>query len=116
MTAPTRLDDVVVQTKPKSREQPQTRRIPPHHVILHNDPFHEFAWVVDVLRKALGYSSTHALQLTSQAHVSGQAIVWTGPKEVAELKADQIRTFHEVRAGGKNLGPLACTVEPAPGA
>jgi ATP-dependent Clp protease adapter protein ClpS len=50
-----------------------------------------------------------------QAHTSGRAVVWTGPKEVAELKADQIRTFHEVRATGANLGPLSCYIEPAPG-
>jgi hypothetical protein len=33
---------------------------------------------------------------------------------VAELKCDQVRTFHEVRQkDGKNLGPVGCTIEPA---
>jgi ATP-dependent Clp protease adapter protein ClpS len=49
-----------------------------------------------------------------QAHETGRAVVWTGPQEVAELKCDQVRTFHEVRqADGKNLGPVGCTIEPA---
>ena len=43
-------------------------------------------------------------------------MVWTAPREVAELKAEQILTFHEVReSDGHDLGPLGCTVEPAPG-
>jgi hypothetical protein len=43
-------------------------------------------------------------------------VVWTGPKEVAELKAEQIQTFHEIREpDARNLGPLGCTIEPAPG-
>ena len=33
---------------------------------------------------------------------------------LAELKHDQIRSFNEVRADGAKLGPLGCSVEPAP--
>lgn len=49
-----------------------------------------------------------------EAHNSGQAVVWTGSKEVAELKLEQILTFHEDRDDRK-LGPLSCRIEPAPG-
>ncbi len=50
------------------------------------------------------------------AHTSDRAVVYTGPQEVAELKADQILTFHEVREpDNRDLGPLGCEVEPAPG-
>jgi ATP-dependent Clp protease adaptor protein ClpS len=108
------LPDVLVTTKPKTREETRTRRFPPYNVILENDDDHSFEFVVNVLQKALGCSAERAFQLTTHAHTSGRAIVWTGPKEVAELKVDQIRTFHEVREpGGKNLGPLGCCIEPA---
>jgi ATP-dependent Clp protease adaptor protein ClpS len=40
-------------------------------------------------------------------------VVWTGPKEVAELKLDQLRTFHEKRGNDQDLGPLRCRIEPA---
>jgi ATP-dependent Clp protease adaptor protein ClpS len=107
--------DVIVSTKAQPREQTRTRKVPPYHVILENDDHHSFEFVVDVLRKALGYASERAHQLTMQAHTTGRAAVWTGSKEVAELKADQIRTFHEVRAfDGAQLGPLDCRIEPAP--
>jgi ATP-dependent Clp protease adaptor protein ClpS len=101
------------QTKP--RDETRTRRVPPYHVILENDDHHSMEFVVEVLGKALGYAAEKCYQLMMEAHTSGRAVVWTGPREVAELKAEQIRTFHEVREGGRNLGPLGCTVEPAPG-
>jgi len=108
------LPDVLVTTKPKSEEQTTTRRIPPYHVILENDNFHSFEFVVEVLRKALGYAQERAWKLTMHAHQAGRAVVWTGSKEVAELKLDQIRTFHEVRIVDQlSLGPLVCTIEPA---
>ena len=108
--------DVIVTTRPKEKEKARTRRVPPYNVILENDDHHSFEFVVDVLRKALGYSEQRAFLLTQEAHLTGRSVVWTGPKEVAELKAEQIRSFHEIRAGdGHKLGPLGCTIEPAPG-
>jgi ATP-dependent Clp protease adaptor protein ClpS len=73
-------------------------------------------FVVEVLMKVIGCPVEQAFQLMLEAHTSGRAVVWTGPREVAELKAEQIQTFHEVRDHGVDLGPLGCTVEPAPGA
>ena len=108
------LPKTVVKTREKKKKQ--TRRVPPYNVILENDDDHSFEFVVGVIVKALGYNLERAFQLTHQAHTGGRAVVWTGPKEVAELKADQIRTFHEVRESDrKPLGPLRCTIEPAPG-
>lgn len=110
------LPDVVVTTKSKPEDETKTRRIPPYNVILHNDNFHSFDFVVEVLRKALGYTQERAWKLTMQAHHAGRSVVWTGSKEVAELKLDQIRTFHEVRIVDQlSLGPLDCVIEPAPG-
>jgi ATP-dependent Clp protease adaptor protein ClpS len=73
-------------------------------------------FVVQVLRKVLGVSLERAMILMMEAHTAGRAIIWTGPKEVAELKADQVHTCHEVRGKDVDLGPLECTIEPAPGA
>jgi ATP-dependent Clp protease adaptor protein ClpS len=103
-------------TKTQPREETRTRRVPPYNVILENDDHHSMEFVVEVLMKALGCAVERAFQFMMEAHTSGRAVVWTGPKEVAELKVEQIRTFHEVRDKGVDLGPLGCTVEPAPGA
>jgi ATP-dependent Clp protease adaptor protein ClpS len=98
----------------ETTEDTRTRRVPPYHVILENDDHHSMQFVVEVLCRALGCAVEKAMQLMLEAHTSGRAVVWTAPREVAELKADQIKTFHEIREGGKDLGPLGCTVEPAP--
>ena len=107
------MDDVMVATKPK--ETTKTRRVPPYNVILLNDDHHSMEFVIEVLCKALGYTVERSYQLMMQAHNSGRTIVWTGPKEVAELKAEQIRTFHQRLDDGRELGPLGCEIEPAPG-
>ena len=103
--ATTRPDEEVAEQPP--------RLLPPYHVILLNDDHHSFEFVIEVLRKAIGFSEEHAFLVTQEAHAKGRAIVWTGPKEVAELKAEQIQSFHEVRQGGQKLGPLGVVIEPA---
>ena len=108
--------DPTQEVEVKTTTKQKTRRVPPYNVILDNDDHHSFEFVVDVLRKALGYSQERAFQLTMQAHTSGRSVVWSGSKEVAELRVDQIRTFQEIRASDQaKLGPLSCTIEPAPG-
>lgn len=117
MTGEPAFPDVVVRPRHKKQTQSRTRRLPPYHVILENDDYHSFEFVVGVLCKALGYSVEKSFLLTREAHLGGRAVVWTGPKEVAELKAEQIRTFHETReSDNRPLGPLSCVIEPAPGA
>jgi ATP-dependent Clp protease adaptor protein ClpS len=116
MSTESAAPDVIVTTKPKGRQETRTRRLPPYNVILENDDYHSFEFVVGVVRKVLGYAQERAMQLALQAHTTGRAVIWTGPKEVAELKADQVRTFHEARDDdGARLGPLGCTIEPAAG-
>jgi len=110
-------EPAVVEPRTKPRESTRTRRVPPYHLIIANDDHHSMEFVVEVLRKVLGVPMERAVQLMLEAHTSGRAIVWTGPKEVAELKSEQVHTFHEYREPGKkDLGPVSCTIEPAPGA
>jgi ATP-dependent Clp protease adaptor protein ClpS len=87
--------------------------LPPYHVLIENDDDHSQQFVVAVLRKVFGYDDARASELMMTAHTAGEAVVWTGPKEVAELKLDQLRTFHEKRGNDQDLGPLRCRIEPA---
>ena len=103
-----------VTVAPETAEDTQTRRVPPYNVILLNDDHHSMEFVVEVLCKSLGVSVEKAFQYMIHAHTTGEAVVWTAPKEVAELKAEQVQTFHETHADGRQLGPLGCVIEPAP--
>ncbi len=105
--------DLVAGTRPQEKEDVRTRLLPPYHVILENDDHHSFEFVVSVLCKALGYTEQKAFLLTHEAHTKGRAVVWTGSREVAELKAEQIQSFHECRDDGRKLGPLGVSIEPA---
>jgi ATP-dependent Clp protease adaptor protein ClpS len=105
---------------PKPETEPETKQsvklLPPYNVILMNDDDHSFDFVVMVLRKVYGVTVERGLQLALVAHETGRAVVWTGPKEVAELKLDQMTTFREVRdRDERDLGPLDACIEPAPG-
>jgi ATP-dependent Clp protease adaptor protein ClpS len=107
--------EAVVAPLTRPTEETKARQVPPYNVILENDDYHSFEFVIDVLCKALGVTKERSYQLTLEAHHSGRAVVWTSPKEVAELKVEQIRTFHENhRVSGAALGPLSCRIEPAP--
>ena len=110
-------DTLDTPTITRPEEKNSTRRIPPYHVILLNDDHHSMEFVVGVLCKTIGCNVEKAIQYMLEAHQSGRAVVWTGSREVAELKVDQITSCHEVRTSdNKTLGPLGCLIEPAPGA
>jgi len=89
---------------------------PPYAVILFNDEEHTFQYVIDTLMKVFGYPQEKCFSLTVQIHNNGRGIVWSGSREVAELKRDQIRSagadFYAVK---KVEFPLKATVEPLPG-
>lgn len=103
----------VTETLP--REETRVRLLPPYHVILLNDDDHSMEFVIAVVMKVFGCPFERALELTMEAHTTGRAILWTGPKEVAELKAEQVQTFHETRDRDEaQLGPVGCVIEPAP--
>lgn len=102
-------------TKPLEREETEVRLLPPYNVILENDDHHSMEFVIHVLQTALGYNEQRSYQLMMLAHESGQAIVWTGAKEVAELKQEQMTSMHETARDGRKLGPLGVRIEPAIG-
>jgi ATP-dependent Clp protease adaptor protein ClpS len=101
-------------TEPLEEIETRTRRLPPYNVILENDDHHSMEFVIEVLQKALGYSIERCYQLMMHAHENGEAVVWTGTKEVAELKYELMISQHENR-DNKKLGPLGVRIEPAPG-
>lgn len=103
------------RTATTTREREQTKRQPSYAVVLHNDDLNTFDFVIGVLRKIFHYDLPRATQLTMTAHRQGRSIVWSGQLEIAELKADQIRSCGpdpEMKAGGALT--LRVTVEPLP--
>lgn len=101
------------EVAPDQETETRTRRQPPYAVVLHNDDTNTMEFVVGVLRKVFGYTVEKCVTLMLEAHERGKAAVWVGALEVAELKADQIRSCGSdplVKAGAH---PLGVSIEPA---
>jgi ATP-dependent Clp protease adaptor protein ClpS len=100
--------------RPDTDTETKTRRQPPYAVILHNDDLNTMEFVVLVLRKVFGYTVEKCVELMLEAHEKGRAAVWVGALEVAELKADQVRSCGpDPVQKARGAQPLGVSVEPA---
>jgi ATP-dependent Clp protease adaptor protein ClpS len=105
---------------PEEKKKPSAKKgkpklLPPYAVVVLNDDEHTFQYVIETFRKVFGYSISKCLLLAMLIHSSGRAAVWTGPKEVAELKRDQIRSAgSDFYAKQKVSYPLGVVIEPLP--
>jgi ATP-dependent Clp protease adaptor protein ClpS len=79
-----------------------TRQLYPNYkVIVLDDDFNTFQHVSECLMKYIpGMTGDLAWELTNQVHYEGQAIVWVGPQEQAELYHQQLRR------AGLTMAPL----------
>ena len=97
---------------PELEQETRTFLLPRHALILENDPHHSMGFVVDVLMKLFKFSAEKAVERMLEAHQEGESVIWTGSKEGGEFRLEQIMTFHEKHADGRDLGPLGCRLEP----
>jgi ATP-dependent Clp protease adaptor protein ClpS len=88
--SPTRSATTIVA--PSKSSQVIRKTYPNYKVIVLNDDFNTFGHVASCLIKYIpNMSSERAWELTNQVHYEGQAIVWVGPQEQAELYHQQLR-------------------------
>jgi ATP-dependent Clp protease adaptor protein ClpS len=86
---------------PERSSQVTSKLYPNYKVIVLNDDFNTFQHVAECLVKYIpGMTPDHAWDLTNQVHYEGQAIVWVGPQEPAELYHQQLRR------AGLTMAPL----------
>ncbi|AFZ03119.1 ATP-dependent Clp protease adapter ClpS [Calothrix sp. PCC 6303] len=86
---------------PERSSQVVQKPYPNYKVIVLDDDFNTFQHVAECLIKYIpAMTSDRAWDLTNQVHFEGQAIVWTGPQEPAELYHQQLRR------AGLTMAPL----------
>ncbi|MBD2448345.1 ATP-dependent Clp protease adapter ClpS [Nostoc sp. FACHB-152] len=86
---------------PERSSQTVRKSYPNYKVIVLNDDFNTFQHVAECLLKYIpDMTSDRAWDLTNQVHYEGQAIVWVGPQEPAELYHQQLRR------AGLTMAPL----------
>ncbi|MEM1242382.1 MAG: ATP-dependent Clp protease adapter ClpS [Cyanobacteria bacterium P01_H01_bin.26] len=88
-------------TVTKKAKQTSRQPYPNYKVIVLNDDFNTFQHVAETLVKYIPHMTPdQAWKLTNQVHYEGQATVWVGPLEQAELYHSQL-----IRAG-LTMAPL----------
>lgn len=76
---------------PDRASQVTRQPYPNYKVIVLNDDFNTFQHVAECLMKYIpAMTSDRAWELTNQVHYEGQATVWIGPQEQAELYHQQL--------------------------
>lgn len=80
---------------PQKSGQTVHKTYPNYKVIVLNDDFNTFTHVEACLVKHIPQMTVdRARELTNQIHHEGQAIVWVGPQEQAELYHQQLSREH----------------------
>ena len=91
----------------------RTRRQPPYHVVLINDDDHSYQYVILMLKELFGHPVEKGYKLADEVDKQGRAVVFTGAKEVAELKQEQIHAYGPDPTIERCQGSMTAEIEPA---
>ncbi len=106
---------VVVVDKPKAKNDTKRKMQPPYAVIIHNDDYHTVEYVVLAIQKVFGYDMNKSVSHTMEIHNNGLSMVWSGTRELAELKQEQLTSLGpDIFASKPVEFPLKVTIEPLP--
>lgn len=84
---------------------------PRYAVVLHNDDFNTFGFVIGVLGKVFAYGGAYGFWLALKVHCTGRTVIWKGTLEAAELHAQEVRAWGADPNGRKGVQPLVVSVE-----
>ena len=101
--------DIALKTKQKSK----TRKAPLYNVILWNDDYHTYDYVINMLQKLFGYPVEQGYEMAKTVDTQGKVIVYTGAYEPAEFKRDQIHAFGADPYLKNSIGSMFATLERA---
>ncbi len=97
------------ETAAERRRKP--KRQPRYHVILWNDDFHTYTYVVQMMQKLFGHPTEKGFQIARQVDTQGRATVLTTTREHAELKRDQIHAYGKDAEIAGCQGAMWSTIE-----
>jgi ATP-dependent Clp protease adaptor protein ClpS len=107
-------DTITLPAIPKPRQEERTKRQPPYNVVLLDDDYHTFEYVITMLQQLFGHPREKGFQMAMEVHTSGRVIVLTTSKEHAELKRDQIHAYGpDPLSSRESKGSMSAIIEPA---
>jgi ATP-dependent Clp protease adaptor protein ClpS len=90
----------MTETKERLDRGTGTGQGEPWHVIVLNDDHNSFDGVAAALSHVIGISFAEGMGFANRIHTAGQAVVWSGHREVAE------HYWNGLRQRGLTLAPL----------
>ena len=106
-------NNVNISTETKTEQKTQTRKAPLYNVVLWNDDYHTYDYVIIMLQKLFGYPIEQGYQMARTVDTQGKVIVYTGAYEPAEFKRDQIHAFGADPELKESIGSMFATIERA---
>jgi ATP-dependent Clp protease adaptor protein ClpS len=103
-------------TRPRDRQEStqESTGEPLYAVVLHNDDFNTFGFVIGVLGNVFAYAAPKGFWLALKIHCTGRGVVWSGTLEAAQQKAAEIRSYGPDPNGRRGVAALKVSVEPLP--
>lgn len=103
------------QTIEKTEVKPKnpTKLLPPWNVILHNSDVHSYEYVIYMLKELFGYEDEKCFTIAKTVDKEGKSICFSGHKELAELKKEQIESYGPDPTIKACKGSLYATLEQA---
>jgi ATP-dependent Clp protease adaptor protein ClpS len=105
---------VQVVLKQRSKQQKKRKRQPRYNVILWDDSYHTFHYVIAMVQQLFGHPEEKGFQIAEEVHNRGRAVLLTTTREHAELKRDQVHAFGKDPHISDCQGSMSATIEPLP--
>jgi ATP-dependent Clp protease adaptor protein ClpS len=101
------------QTDPRTREQTDAEPPTQWNVVLIDDEFHSYEYVIRMMQELFAHPLEKAFKVACTVDADGRAVCLTTHKEHAELKRDQILGFGPDALIAGCTGAMTAVIEPA---
>ncbi|MDZ7728706.1 MAG: ATP-dependent Clp protease adaptor ClpS [Dehalococcoidia bacterium] len=102
-------------TSPGTRVLEETEQDlePPYHLVLLDDDYHTYQYVIEMLGAVFGYSREKGFGIACMVDSQGRAIVLTASKPQCERKQEQIHSYGADPRMEISQGSMSAVLEPA---
>jgi ATP-dependent Clp protease adaptor protein ClpS len=85
---------------------------PMHNVVLIDDNDHTYEYVIEMLMEIFGHGRERAFYMALTVDYTGRVVVFTGEKELAERKKNEITSYGPDWRLNRSNGSMSAGVEP----
>lgn len=96
---------------PEHQSEAPSGHAPRWNVVLWDDDHHTASYVMRMLQEIFKFTEAKAYELTVLVDEEGRAVVFTGVKEPAEMRQEQIISYGKDHAIAECKGSMTATLE-----